>query len=214
MPKKQFALEAGGPKRLHLKWKGIWKNMEVRLDEQLLGTVENQAMLKQGRSFALPDGSQLLVKLTSGVGAELQVSRDGVPLPGSGGDPVARVATAAHVMMFIGGFNIVLGVIAIALDSEMLQMIGLGLPSLIFGLVYAVLGFAVKKAHSLVALVAGTGLFVVDGLVTVGFAIAEGGRPGVGGIVVRVLLAIAMVKGIPALRELRAQAAQDNPQGF
>jgi hypothetical protein len=48
MPKQQYALEQGGPKRLEISWTGIWRNFTVRLDGQVVGTVENQKALRAG----------------------------------------------------------------------------------------------------------------------------------------------------------------------
>ena len=39
MPKQSFALEAQGPKRLEIQWKGNWKNVTITLDGEVVGTI-------------------------------------------------------------------------------------------------------------------------------------------------------------------------------
>ncbi|MEZ4467500.1 MAG: hypothetical protein R3F43_24415 [bacterium] len=53
-------------------------------DGRPLGVIPDSKALKAGSDFALPDGSTLTVKLKTGFQTELQVMRDGKPLPGSG----------------------------------------------------------------------------------------------------------------------------------
>lgn len=78
MPKQQLALEAGGPKRLVITWKGLWKNVTLSLDGQVIGGFPNKAALKAGEEFALPDGSRLHVQLLQRFAqVELRVLRNG-----------------------------------------------------------------------------------------------------------------------------------------
>ena len=91
MPEKNFALEPGGPERLSLSWSGNFKDMSLTLDGQPLGSFDDAKALKEGGTFALPDGSSLEVKLTSPfLLPELQLTRDGEPIPGSSGDARVR----------------------------------------------------------------------------------------------------------------------------
>src|SRR3954468_13841258 len=106
MPSAKFALEAGGPKRLEVSWSGFWKNIAVRLDGDEVGSIPTKAELKQGRSFTLPDSSVIHVKLAESVGnVEIQLTRDGRPLPGSAADPLQRVKTAGGIVYFIAGLS-------------------------------------------------------------------------------------------------------------
>ena len=59
MPTQRYALESGGDKRLEVSWKGFWKNLTVKLDGNVIGTVAGQKELKAGQGFELPDGSVL-----------------------------------------------------------------------------------------------------------------------------------------------------------
>src|SRR5437588_1583055 len=112
MPSKSYALAAGGLQRLEVEWTGGWKSLTLRLDGREMGSVVGQKELKAGREFGLDDGSTLKVQLFSGfMGTELQLHRNSQPLPGSPSDPAERVRAAAGVTYFVGGLNIVLGLL-------------------------------------------------------------------------------------------------------
>jgi len=203
MPKQMYALEPGGPKQLEISWKGMWKDFTVKLDDQVIGGLSGQKELKAGKQFTLPDGStlstQLVQKMSS---AELQVLRNGQPLPGSSSDPESRLKNAYGMVFFVAGLNIVLGLIAVLFKVEFLQAIGIGLFSIFFGLVFLVLGFFVKK-RSLIALIFAIVIFALDGILGLVLSVMAGVEPGVAGLIARVFLIIPMVQGIPAIRELR-----------
>ncbi|MGZ3461319.1 MAG: hypothetical protein ACXU86_22745, partial [Archangium sp.] len=105
MAKTQLALEAGGPKRLALSWGMAWKNFQVTLDGQQVGTVSGgQKELKEGVEFRLPDGSLLHIQLDrSFTNTELRVLRNGVPVPGSASDPAQRVKNGAYLLYLLAG---------------------------------------------------------------------------------------------------------------
>ena len=204
MPKKRFPLSSGLSSVVELEWRGMWKDFTVRVDGQALGTMSGQDELIKGGSWALADGSKLDVALKkSALGAELQVTRDGVPLPGSPTDPLARMRGAAGIAFFIAGLNVLLGAIAMATESHLLAELGLGWASIVFGAIFLGLGFGIRKG-SLIALIAAIVLFALDGVLGLYWVIEAGGRPGVGGLVFRVFLVLAMAKAIGAAKELKA----------
>lgn len=146
MPKQTFALEKGGPKNLEFSWKGMWKNFEITLDGQVIGGFENQKALKEGQVFTLPDGSSLEIKLNQSLmGTQLNVLRNGVPLPGTAGDPEQKLKGAYGLLYFIAGLNLLLGVLSLMIQSEFLQQIAGGWYSVIYGLAFLTLAFFVKK---------------------------------------------------------------------
>ncbi len=63
MPKKQFAFEKGGSKRLKLSWGAYSKNLKIELDGEYLAGCRGRE-LKAGKEFPLPDGSRLSVRMT------------------------------------------------------------------------------------------------------------------------------------------------------
>jgi hypothetical protein len=203
MAKMAYALEPGGPKRLEISWKGMYKDFTVKLDDEVVGELSGQKELKAGRQFVLPDGSALSVQLVQKFsGAELQILRDGQPMPGSSSDPESRLKGAYGITFFVAGLNLVLGVLATLFQIEFLQAIGIGFFSIIFGLVFLFLGFFVKK-RSLIALILAIVIFALDGILGLVFSVMAGMEPGVTGLIARVFLIIPMVQGVPAIRVLK-----------
>lgn len=205
MAKQAYALEKGGLRRLEVSWKGFWKDVTVRLDGNVIGTVGGQRELLAGREFTLADGARLKVQLVRRLtGAELEVTRGGEPLPGSASDPETRVLTAAWVLYIVGGLNILLGVLGLLLRSALLEALGAGWFSLAFGVLFLGLGFLAKR-RSIAALVMGIVFLAADGILGVMAALSADTNPGVGGLLVRALLLIPLVQGIGAIRTLRRQ---------
>jgi hypothetical protein len=208
MPKRDFALEPGGLKRLEIEWKAFWKNITIRLDGSPVGTIANQKELASGREFDLPDGSKIKVQLVSGLyGAELRVLRNGQPLPGSDSDPATRLKNAYVIIYFIAGLNLVLGLLAGFLQVEFLQSIGMGWISVLYGLIFLVLGWFVQR-RSMLALILSIGLYTLDGLVYLYLIFNGGGSPALTSIFMRVILLIPMIQGIGALQSIKKASDQ------
>lgn len=206
MPKRTFALSHGGPAVIQLAWRGSWKDLQVSYDGQPVGTIPDRRALEDGRAFPLPDGTELHVQLVKSLAsAELQVTRDGEPLPGSASDPRYVVQQAAGMLYFIGGLNAVLGVVASLGDVSVLQAAGLGWWSVAVGAVYAGLGLLVQYARSKVALAVGATLFVLDGLFTIYAALSTGGAPPIGPTIARVFFVLPMIRGFGGLRALELE---------
>lgn len=204
MPKQQFALEKDGPKRLEISWGLGWRNFTVKLDGEPIGKIEGgQKTLKAGQTFNLPDGSEINIKLKTGLATELQVLRDGKPLPGSASDPRKKLAGAAGLIIFLGVLNIVLGLAASLFNVAFLQGLGLGWSSAIFGLILGGLGLLVRQ-ENLIALWAAIILFALDAIFGLITAVGVGASP-ISGLIVRVFFLAAMYQGVGAIKELRAE---------
>ncbi len=207
MPKQSFALEAGGEKRLVVSWKGLYKDVTVSLDGISVGMIPNQKALSAGQEFPLPDGSTLKVQLVSKLmSMELQVFRNGCPLPGSSSDPRTRLKTAYVMIYFVAGLNLVFGIVSFLLNVEFLQQYGIGFGSIMFGLVFLILGYFVQR-KSAVALVLAIVFFVLDGILGVIFAASQGYNPGTVGIVARIFLLIPMIQGVGAIKALKSKGS-------
>ncbi|MGC4116283.1 MAG: hypothetical protein QM765_17250 [Myxococcales bacterium] len=166
-------------------------------------------------SFPLPDGGVLRLSFKQSFfgGGGLLIEKDGEPLPGSAGDPLTAVKTAAYIIYFLAALNLVIGVVGMVVKSEFLESMGVGIFSVISAAVFAVLGFFTFR-RSLVALIIAIVLYAADAIVSVGMAAAAGGKPGVGGIIMRIFFLAAMVKGAQAMLELKRKqkaAAGPNP---
>ena len=205
MPKQAFALERDGPKRLEVSWKGSWKNLAIQLDGETIGNVQEQKDLTAGQEFQLPDSSTLTVQLVKKLASvELRLLRDGQPLPGSATDPETLLKGAYVILYFIAGLNIVLGAIAYLLQAEVLQSMGMGFYSIVFGTIFLVLARFVRL-RSTVALVIAIVIFVLDSFLSLLLSGSEGYTSNVVGVVARAFLLLPMIQGVEALREIKRQ---------
>ncbi|AEI67622.1 hypothetical protein [Corallococcus macrosporus] len=210
MGSKKLALEAGGPPRLELSWGWRWKQFTVTLDGKVVGTVDGGAdELKRGAFFTLPDGSSLNVLLLSGAfHSGLSVSRNGEALPGSDTDPVQQVKRAANLLYFLAGLNTLLGVVAMVARSDVLEAVGMGLGSIIFGLVVAVLGFFTYRGAPAAPMLAGV-LYIADALFTVADTVTSGGRAPIFAIIIRIYIIVTLFRAAKAAGDLRRRAQEE-----
>ena len=155
MPTWRYALERGGAKSLALSFEGRnWKNTEVRLDGELLGSFPDKKAFAAGAAFPLPDGSVLDARFAHRMPVLLH---DGVPVPGSATDPVHTLRTACGVLYFAGGLNVVIGLIAWAFSVDYLLTMSYGPVSIVVGLVIAALALLAQR-RSVIALIAAAGV--------------------------------------------------------
>jgi len=214
MPSAKFSLETGGPKRIEITWRMGWKDIVVQFDGEEVGRIPSRTELKQGRSFTLPDGSELHVRLKESFGnVELQVSRDGRPLPGSASDPAQRLKAAGYIIYFIAALSGVVGAVAMIFQVEFLEAAGIGWTSLVGAAVYGLLGFFTLR-KSKPALMLAIAIFILDGLAGLVMGISAKGSPPIGMIFVRVFLVMAMIRGVPAIDELKRGNDEDVKKVF
>ncbi len=215
MGKQHFAIEKDGPKRLTIRWRGIWKQVEVVLDGERLGEpFPNLKALKRGREFTLPDGRALQVGFFQTFGrAGLDLKVDGVPLRGAGTDPRVAIKMAALWLFVMSGISTLGGLLG--LGSPVVARIGFGWPSLVAGVVLGVLGFLVLKKRSKVALGFAIGIVLVDTALTFALFAQAGGRGGVpSGIFLRVIMIVALLSSWRALGEVKKVEARELTDTF
>jgi hypothetical protein len=197
MPKGRYPLRKGEEKRLEVSWKIGWKNVVLRLDGLDLGTIATREELKRGQRFTLPDGSVLEVQLSD---RGLELLHDSKPVPGSSSDPIRAVNLAAFVVFWMGGGNLVIGILGIAGVTALLLS---GWLNVFIGLAFLGLGFQVRR-QSAIALMSAIGLTVCVlawTLVSLVQIIAEGGIPlGIGGLFIGIAFLNHMVKGYKVLK--------------
>ncbi|MCC6620162.1 MAG: hypothetical protein IT385_02845 [Deltaproteobacteria bacterium] len=212
--KKEFAIEKGGAKRLTLSWSGIWKNVTVTLDGAPLGDpIPDFKALKLGRDYALPDGRTLRVQFEQKIGGGgLALSIDGRPLPGAGNDPREAIKAAAVILWVIAGLNLVLAFVLIGLMGRQLEG---GDRVLLFAepVVFAILGYLVWKFQSGTALIIAIVLQIVGGVFIMA-SLAEGGRVPTFGIVIRVFIVIALIRGYKAIADARRLEKEELVDAF
>ncbi|HWP07316.1 MAG TPA: hypothetical protein VNN72_16305 [Polyangiaceae bacterium] len=103
MPTKQYALEVGGPKRVKVSYGMFWKNFLVEVDGREVGRIEGGLKaLRVGSTFALANGSELKVRVATGLVAAVELFIDGKPVPGSAAVPLPKWS-----YFFIGGCAVI-----------------------------------------------------------------------------------------------------------
>lgn len=203
MPKRQFAIECAGQHQLELTWKSFWKNFTIYLDGAPIGTLSPKE-LRTGETYLLPGGSTLNVRLKQSLfTAELQVLQDDRPLPGSATDPIQRAKQAYTIIFVIGGFNLLLGIAGIFVETDLMSLLGAGWGTAVFGIFLLILGFLVKQYHSQPALITAIVMYLADSLLGMAAIISAGGNPSIASIIVRVLFITGMVQGMKALNEIK-----------
>ncbi len=78
------------------------------------------------------------------------MSRDGEPLSGSTSDPEEQLKAAYGIVFFIAGISIVAGIIAELFEVGFLLQRGIGFDSIIFGVIFLILGFYKTKVYACV----------------------------------------------------------------
>ncbi len=207
MATQKHPFERGGPTRIQISWGGGWRNFVVRFDDEEVGTVNGgMRALKQGAQFTLSDGSKIDIKLVTGGWnslPDLQVRRNGELLPGSGGDPEIKLKGAYQIVYFLGGINILAGVIAEIAHVDFLRALGIGWFSVIFGAVYLFLGYLIQQKSKTAVLIA-CGLLALDAILGLILYVPAGRTPPVGGLIMRVFFIIGIAQGWSAIDQLNA----------
>ena len=206
MPVQTYTLDPDNPKRLDISYKMFWRGATVYLDGKEIGTAPGKRELTQGQEFKLPDGSTLKVRLTQSLlGTELQILRNGQPIPGSASHPETTLKSAYWALWLIGAIGILFGGVARGLRVDMLGEMGIADFSIGFGIIFIILGFLVRR-RSLPALYAGIAFFAIDTVLGLVLTARSGGTPNIFNIMFRGLLFIPLVQGVGALRALKAPA--------
>jgi hypothetical protein len=204
MPEQILALEPGGEPRIKLEWGGYMREFKIEFDGELVGEIDGgQSELKEGREFELPDGSLLTIRLNQSMFFdELEVKRDGVPLPGSAADPRNKFSFTISLVFFWGVISVIAGALQLVDSGTLLLSLGFSQYSILFGLAMMGCAYLIYK-QILLAVFLALILFFADWFVAVTIALDADIEPNSLGILVHVVVAILFFQGWRALRELR-----------
>lgn len=211
MPERTFATVPGGPQRITCRWEGLsFKNFQVIVDGQEIGRFEDKIALSRGGTFRMPEGSELFVQFAQTFGGgELKVLINGSPAPGSDADPAQAKKSAAGLVYFLGGLNLLLGALAMA-GVQFLINIGLGVFTAALGALYLALGYLTGRG-SRVALGIAMGIFAVDGVLSLIGSVGAGGSPPIGALVFRVSILMGLGRTFAAMGNAPAPAVAPQP---
>ena len=104
MNRRQLPLDRNGATRIEVVWDSGGEDARVFFDGAQVHQFPNPASFMRGAIVALPDGSELRVRLRGFVG--LDVRRNGVALPGSDMDPAFVLNRTSSLMFMIGGIGL------------------------------------------------------------------------------------------------------------
>lgn len=191
MPKRRFALERGGPRRLQVQWGH--KGLKVFLDG-----LEVPPSGPHRGDYRLPDGSWIHVDMDA-QSSTVDVLRDGQFLPGTRFDPFYQVTIAYAIVLALAGLHAVLAFLPF--EQWIPEAAGLPLKTIAWALaaVFALLGLAARQ-RSKAALMAAIALFSIEGIVFAFMALAFPGRR----LIIYGLLAVAagLIQGLDGIREI------------
>ena len=153
-------MEPHGRKRLEIRHTMSWNDVFVRLDGVDLGRTDRHTLYNGGIGFALRDGTMLHLALENDFRGYpmLCATRNGMPLPGTAGDPVSQIRGAAALMLVASVPQILVGWIMLNAVPP-----ANGLPLIVAGIALLFLGLF-SLAHSFPAMVIGS---VVMGIETI-----------------------------------------------
>ncbi|GAA4440790.1 hypothetical protein GCM10023188_38500 [Pontibacter saemangeumensis] len=160
-----------------------------------------------GRQFVLPDGHLLSVRLKRGFRPELELLHDGLPLPGKSTAPLSQQKTVWQLALFMGVLNIMAGAVAAGTDADILLSIGFGYGSIVLGVIYTVVALAVRRFAPFAVYAIAAVLLADLGLLFVFTALREGPSSPVSGMLLKLFLVYAFLKGLRAMKRLRELAA-------
>jgi len=200
MPKRRFALERGGPRRLQVQWGRT--GVKVFLDG-----LEVPPSGSHRNDYRLPDGSWVHVDVDA-QSSTVDVLRDGQFLPGTRFDPFYQATIAWAIVLGLAAVNVVLAFLPF--EQWIPEAAGLPLKTIAWALaaVFALLGLAARQ-RSKAALMAAIALFSIEGIV---FAFVTMQFPGKRAAIYCLLaIGAGLIQGLDGIREI--EISEKGPAG-
>jgi hypothetical protein len=208
MPQRFFYIDEKKQQCLSATWHYNWSNFKLRLQDEVVCSFATKQELTVGRQFIMPDGHLLSVRLKGGVRPELELLRNGLPLPDNGKKLRSRHNTIPQLALFLGILNIIAGITAETTQSEIMLSIGFGYGSIVIGAAYMLLAWGIRHLPSFAGL-AFAALFLVDMvLVFILTSGMEGPTSPISGLLIKFFLIYAFVRGTGAMKQLRTQTTE------
>lgn len=203
--------------------------MTVKFNGWRVGSIPNAESLAAGWEIQLPNGSALQVKLDDAAGLQvrhngsllcakeqtLQVEPDSPSAISENAHETAQeqsdkrkfatmnltYRTAYTILFVVGGFNVILGLLAYLVNIGFLRIFGVGYLNIVFGLIYGVLGgFIIKKSYF--ATIAAVAVYGVETLLAIINSLFIFSAAGGGTLMLRVLILYVLIRCIEAVRYL------------
>lgn len=172
---------------------GWFKPTEIYADDIKIGDLTSRE-LRKGKEFTLPDQTKIQMKLErTFMTYNFQIMKDGKPIEGSPGSPREKIKSAYAVLGFLGGLNLLIGLLVSVFSIQAMLKLGYGEYNILMGLIYG-FAFAIgRKERAFLPLAAGFALFLLDTVLAI-MMMAKYGTTS--GIVVRVILGTPIFVGL------------------
>ena len=206
MPHKVYFLNTEKKEKLDLYWKGSFKDFTIKLDNNELGVIKTKKELKEGREFITGHNKKLEIRLVMQLGIFpcIEILFNGKPVPGTMTDPKRQLTDIFYFVLFIAVLYIVSGLAGLIFDIPAFSDHGIGLNSIIYGILFMMMGLIINKRQSMFALIAVISLLGLD-IIFVLIRVAEYGvksNPWPT-IVIKMLFMLYLCRGFSALMRLR-----------
>ena len=206
MPTKTYSLDAARTDAITAKWGIFYQNFTVRYAGSVLAATDPEAPIASGRHYRLPDGRTFSAQVKENTYPQhLELLIDGQPVPGSGTHPQEQIKQAWYTLLFLGVLNIGLGLVTEFGHIEMLLQLGMGWGSLVEGIAFLALGWLGYFRLSVPAITTAFVLLVLDGIVSIGSAMASEHSPALAGLFMRFFFCVVVFRGMLAVRQLRRE---------
>lgn len=210
MPQRIFYIDEAKQNCLSASWRYNWSNFELRFQDEVICSFVTKQELEAGRQFVMPDGHLLSVRLRGSLQPELELLRDGLTLPAKTTDSGSKQSIVLQVALVLAILNITGGIAAVATQSDILLSIGFGYGSMAIGVVYVLLAWGIRllSSYAVYAIAALISLDIM--LLFVFTAMMDGPTSPVSGILIKLFLVYAYIKGVKAIKKLKSQAAANS----
>lgn len=208
MPHKTYFLNTEKKEKLDLYWRGSYKDFTVKFDNNELGVIKTKKELKEGREFVTGYNKKLEIRLVMqfGIIPCIEILFNDGPVPGTMTDPQRQLTGIFYFVLFIGVLNIVFGLIGLIFDIKSFSDHGIGLNSIIYGVLFVMMGLMINKKQSMFALISVISLIGLD-IIFVLVRIAEYGvesNPWPT-ITIKMIFILYLCRGFSAVLRLRQQ---------
>lgn len=201
----EFASVPGGEKDVRVEW-GKVKEKETRIAVEYRGSpVErfDEKELEAGKTVAIPDAGtlRLFYRKTLLTGKFLDAEMNGKPVEEAPGSVGRQLTGLWGLLFFLGGTNVLLGLIQAVTGDDTLFGLGFTFLSVIAGAVWIVLAVFIMR-KSLGALIAMFVIYILNFLSHIYLAIASGAGL-TASLAIPVLIILYMIQAMKLLADYR-----------
>ncbi|HJX70379.1 MAG TPA: hypothetical protein VJ346_00450 [Bacteroidales bacterium] len=206
MPDKLYSLDREGKQILDVSWKRNFTNLELNLNNKLLGKIKSRQELLQGKEFKISHDKRLSVRLIREMYlfTVLELLVNGFPVEKSMTHPVKKLIEIFLLIIIIAVINLIIGLLGLIADEGFFRRMGAGFWNIIYAGIFILLGMMMKEKKSLFAMISMIVLMVLDIISSFLFLMEAAGQIHfVGPILVKAFLTVYLFRGVKAIKEFK-----------